>query len=168
MRLYKTSASFTRPANTTAYTAGDLVANSTTAASVVPMIFAIPTQGFLPTSVKIEDANGDGSSTTIFSLMLYQYSPTPVNGDNGVYNTNDAGFLGSVIVDCTQYGVASTPLLSSTVSEGIASVDTNLLSIYPDDTAGIETTQIYGLLQAINSYTPNSGTTFTVTLRGVD
>jgi len=33
------SASFTRPANTTAYADGDLVANSATAASVVPLTF---------------------------------------------------------------------------------------------------------------------------------
>ena len=35
------SASFTRPANTTAYSAGGLVANSVTAGSVVPMSFTV-------------------------------------------------------------------------------------------------------------------------------
>ena len=35
------TASFTRPADTTAYASGDLVANSTTAGSVIPMTFVI-------------------------------------------------------------------------------------------------------------------------------
>jgi hypothetical protein len=35
------SASFTRPADTNAYAAGDLVANSVTAGSVIPMTFAV-------------------------------------------------------------------------------------------------------------------------------
>jgi hypothetical protein len=39
------SANFTRPADTTAYASGDLVANSTTAGSVVAMSFASATFG---------------------------------------------------------------------------------------------------------------------------
>ena len=36
------SGTFTRPTDTTAYTSGDLVGNSTTAGSVVPLSFTFP------------------------------------------------------------------------------------------------------------------------------
>lgn len=42
MSIGNPSASFTRPSNTTAYASGDLVANSTTTASVVPLSWVLP------------------------------------------------------------------------------------------------------------------------------
>lgn len=80
------SNSITRPADTTAYASGDLVANSTTAGSVTPFTFAAVAQqaghririskvGVLASQVLL--ANGS------FRVHFFKELPTVTNGDNG-------------------------------------------------------------------------------------
>ena len=89
-------ASFTRPANTTQYTSGNLVANSATAASVVPMKFLVAVPTLCPGRlVYIRRARLQKSTTSAtaatFRLHLYGTDPSAssgiANGDEGAWST---------------------------------------------------------------------------------
>lgn len=152
------SASFSRPADTTAYASGDLVANSTTAGQVAPLSWAAARN--LGGSGLIRRARLRKSGLTVtaasFRLHLYAASPTCANGDNGVWSTNQATYLGSLDLDMSGSNgrvftdgaeVIGIPNVGSEISFALASGQT-----------------IYGLLEARGAYTPASGETFTVDL----
>jgi hypothetical protein len=95
----KVTATYTRPADTTAYAAGDLSANSTAAGSVVPMTFAISRVAGYGGAIRKARLKKSGTSVTNaqFRLHLYSSSPTPSNGDNGAYLTDKAAdYAGSI------------------------------------------------------------------------
>jgi hypothetical protein len=141
----------TRPADTTAYALGDLVANSTTAGSVVPLTFAnaVLAEG---SCVRIERVRLYKSSTSTtnasFRLHLFNAAPTGlVNGDNGAFSCNRSGYIGAfditvdrAFVDAAQG--AGVSLTGSPVTAMIASGTT-----------------LYGLLEARAAYTPGSAET---------
>jgi hypothetical protein len=160
----KLSASFTRPADTTAYAAGDLVANSTTAGSVVPLSFtsAVRTAG---DCVRIERArvskNSTGLTNASFLLHLFESSPTVSVGDNGVFNNvnvlatnNVLNYVGSIAVIISNSGS------DGATGAGVPSIG-SAITISP--TSG---TTIFGLVQASAAYTPVSGEVFTIALEG--
>lgn len=155
MQLIQTSASFIRPADTNAYTANDLIANSTTAGSVVPMIFTLPYGGAL----KLWRASVAFNSSTVtnakFLLHLYNSSPTPTNGDNAAWLTTSSGWLTSVAVDGT-----TNTFSDSTVAYSAAFTSPTIIL------ASGNTRAVYGLLTATAAYTPTSAEVFTVTLVG--
>ena len=100
MQVNNISASFTRPANTTAYAAGALVANSTTAASVVPMSFALG-NSFGPGQFRMMRyrlfKSGTGVTNATFRLHLYEAPPTVSNGDGGTWLSTLSGhWLGNM------------------------------------------------------------------------
>jgi hypothetical protein len=138
---------FTRPADTTAYASGDLVANSTTAGSVVPLAFTASQVANSSHQVRRVRIVKSGTSVTnaSFRLHLYNASPTPANGDNGAWSTSQAAnYLGAI--------------------------DVTVDKAFTDGAAGQATTEInargtvYGLLEARGAYTPASAETFTVRL----
>jgi hypothetical protein len=149
------SASFTRPADTAVYAVGDLVANSTTAGSVVPMEFTVSRVAagsfmlrrarLLKTGTSLTNAN--------FRLHLYTTSPTPSNGDNGAWLTGHSGYLGAFDFSCDRVftdgaaAISGFPLSGSEIAVKLASGD-----------------KIYGLLEARGAYTPISAEVFTPTL----
>ena len=146
------SANFTRPANTTAYTAADLVANNTTAGSVTPLSFTVAryalgggriTRAFLTKSTVTTTA-------ATFRLHLFTASPTVTNGDNGAFATNGLSFgvLGSLdIASMRAYGdgafgevFASSPGIAFKLTSGSV---------------------LYGLTEALGAYTPGNAEVFT-------
>lgn len=149
------SANFTRPANTTAYASGDLVANHTTAGSVVPLSWVVAREAAGSGSIRRARISKTGTSTTnaVFYVHLYRSSPTVTNGDNGVWLSSQAAtYLGafSVTVDKVfSDGSAGTgaPLVGSEINFKLPSTDT-----------------IYGLIEARGAYTPTSAEVFTVEL----
>lgn len=155
MPIVNATASFTRPADITAYAANDLVANSTTAGSVTPMSFVFPTG--VGESIHIRAIKVQKSGTTAtngdFHLRLYSSSPTVANGDNGAWSSNLSGYLGKVeatIVEAFTDGCASV----SAIAEG-----SDVHYKFPPST-----NTIYGLLVSDAAYTPASGEVFTITL----
>lgn len=158
MKIVELTSSFTRPSDTTAYTIGDLVANSTTAGSVTPMSFNIAYgQG-----LKVFRAGIKFNSATVtngkFLIHLYGSSPTCTNGDNGAWLTTESGYIGNIAVDCTTQTFSDN-------SKGIGTyvntaVGTPLLAL------GDSNWKIYGLLAATAAYTPTSAEIFTVSLIG--
>lgn len=158
MKIITTSANFTRPADTTAYTIGDLVANSVTAGSVVPMTFYVGYgTGFKLSRVKVK-FNSAVVTNAKFKLHIYNASPTCTNGDNGAWLTTESGYQGSIDVDAT-----ALTFSDNTSAYGIY-INTALRETPILDTGvnGI----LYGLLTATAAYTPTSAEIFTVSLSG--
>lgn len=152
------SASFTRPSNTTAYTANDLVANNTTAGSVTPMSFNL---GAIKGSGAIYRARLHKTTTTAtaatFKLYLFSASPTVTNGDNGAFAISSAASLvGTITIDLSSGAVAGTASLMGFSAATAIHVDTSNSNF-----------ALYGLLEATGAYAPGSAEVFTVTLEAI-
>lgn len=158
MNIVKSTATFTRPNDTTQYSSGDLVANSATAGSVIPMTFSIPGgQG-----IKLWRVGLLKSSTTVtdsqFRLHLYADSPTVANGDNGAWSSIVAGYLGYVDIDGQSQAFTD---------------DAKAFGVYVNNSvfapmfcvADVDNL-VYGLLEARDTYTPAAQEVFTITLLG--
>ena len=150
----QSSANFTRAANTTEYSAGDLVANSVTSGSVAAMQFTISVgngRALKIVSVKLETDNTVATDAS-FRLHLYAADPTASNGDNGVWLTTESTHIGFIDLDeC----LAFASEISSTTTVG------DDKRIYWRLASG---QILYGLLEARASYTPASAEVYTVTL----
>lgn len=146
---------FTRPADTTAYADGDLVANSTTAGSVAALVFAIPTG--LGKNIKIiggtlQKSDQTDVANSQFRIHVYTSEPTPANGDNGAWSTDIAGYLGFVDLG----------LMIAHTDDAYVRTYTPLVEII-SHYMGVNT-KLYGLLEADAAYSPASAETFTAGL----
>lgn len=158
MKILEVSSNFTRPADTTAYAAGDLVANSTTAGSVTPLTFRLGYGQALvlkQARLKINSATNTNAS---FNLHLYSSSPTVTNGDNGAWLSTSSNYLGTLALNGT----------TQAFSDNVVAVGTyvNTSVGVPWVVVGDTNYTLYGLLSATAAYTPTSGGIFTVTLVG--
>lgn len=147
--------SFTRPADTTAYAAGDLIANSITAGSVVPLTFAVSRsadKGFMVRRARIKKST-TGTTNAAFRLHLYKQSPTVSNGDNGAWLTNERNYLGAI--DVTMDKVFT----DAAKGIGVPSAGSDI-----QGTPDTGTVNIYGLIEARAAYTPGSAEVFTIAL----
>jgi hypothetical protein len=157
-------ANFTRPADTTAYAAGDLVANSTTAGSVVPLSFtnAVRTAG---DCLRIERVRIEKSSTSLtnaaFRLHLFEASPTPTVGDNGVFNSAGTLATNNMLNHAGTFPV--TMVWSGSDGAMGIGVPTTGSGATASPTSG---TSLFGLLEVTGAYTPASGEVFYVVLEG--
>jgi hypothetical protein len=158
MKILEVSANFTRPADTTAYAAGDLVANSTTAGSVTPMTFRLGYGQALvlrQARIRINSATNTNAS---FNLHLYSSSPTVTNGDNSAWLSTSSNYLGTMAISGT----------TQAFSDNVVGVGTyvNTAVGTPWVLLGDNNYLVYGLLSATAAYTPTSGGVFTATLVG--
>lgn len=149
------SSNFTRPANTTQYVIGQLVANSVTAGSVVPLSWTVSrlaAGNFFVRRARLKKSTASLTSAS-FVLYLYAASPTCANGDGATFSTTESTFLGSFNITCsTAFSDPAAdgqgvPTAGNEVGVALASGQT-----------------IYGLLSAANTYTPGSAEVFTVVL----
>ena len=163
MTFTRSTATVTRPANTTQYASGDLIANSATAASVTAMSFTVGASG---TIGKIATArlykSDDDVTTASFRLHLFTSSPVstaPTNGDNGAIQiaTDEAGYVGSIDFDMTATGIDIHTGGNQAVGVPFSSRD-----IYYR--LARNSAALYGLIEARGTYTPASGEVFTVEL----
>ena len=152
--MNEVSDDFTRPADTTPYSDEDLVANSTTAGSVAPLVFSIPVgngRGVKVVGARLQKSSASATNAT-FSLLLYRSSPVVANGDNLGFSTDTASFIGTVVF----------PTMTAFTDDALAVVDlgdVDSIRVYLR-----ATDTIYGLLKAEAAYTPTSEETFTATL----
>lgn len=155
-RPYIASASFTRPSDTTAYASGDLVANSTTAASVTPLSLIIaPHNG---EAVEITSVRLLKSATSItnasFRIHFYGASPVstaPTNGDNGAWVTIVADYFG--YCDLTM----SQTFLDDAIGIGVPAFGSAITAVPAN-----QSSTIYALIEARAAYTPASAEVFTL------
>lgn len=154
----------TRPANTTQYAAGDLIANNVTAGLVVPITFPKNKLNG-KTRGKIVGASFKKSTVTVANLAVRLHvfaaaSPGPVvtGGDNAaLVVTNIPGYIGSMDVDMT---TGATLIAGGPAYKRFTAPASPLTY----DLAGGK--QLYGLLEQTNAtgYTPASAETFDVVL----
>lgn len=145
---------FTRPANTTQYASGDLVANSTTAVLVAPLTFTlVPGAAGQVRRVKLFKSD-TGVTTASFRLHLYATSPTVANGDNGAWSSTHSGWIGSLDVT-----------VDKAFSNGAAGVG-GMASGHGTE-INFNNPVLWGLLEARGTYTPASAETFDVSIEVV-
>lgn len=149
--------SFTRPADTTQYASGDIVANSTTAASITPLSFAVGAVGAsgIIRAVRLYKS-ATGVTAASFRVHLFTASPgTPTNGDNGAYGiASVADYLDTVAVD----------LSSGAQAGGTTGVSKRSAAIAIGFKLPVISDKLYSLIDVQGTYTPASGETFRVTL----
>lgn len=146
------SASKVRPANTTAYATGQLVADNVTAGSVTP--FSLTAARVAAGSGVIRKVRLTKTSTGIanaaFRVHFFSAAPTVTNGDGGTFLPNGvANYLGSA--DIT---------MDRALSDGAwGASDVGMTDISFKLSSG---TTVYALIEARAAYTPTSAETFTV------
>lgn len=162
--FFTASAAFTRPADTTAYTAGDRVADATAAAAVLEFTSVARATG---EAVRIERVRlrktGTSLTNASFRVHLFRTLPTVSVSDNGVFNASNvlaladiAGYVGSVDVTMDKAAtIGARGVGVPTTGSGITC-----------EAAGAtgHTTSLWAVIEALAAYTPASAETFTVTL----
>lgn len=161
------SSSFTRPANTTSYSSGQLVANSTTAGSVVPMSWVCSdTNAVTGSKASFKIVRGrlkksqNTTTNATFAIQLFGSDPSASSG----ISVGDGGTFAGNVKDATFLGTINTGLPTSLNDCAISfATPSNAAS------AGIVVAQssgtIYGLLTTVASgYAPLSSEVFTITL----
>lgn len=147
------STSFTRPADTTAYAAGDTVANSTTAGSVTPMTLTAartPAGSFVVHRLKLHKS-GTSITNAAFRAHMFKAAPTSASGDNAAISmTGVANYLGYVDI-----------VVDQAFTDGAAGFSSLAMS---DIIVALSSGQsLYALLEARAAYTPISAEVFTLT-----
>ena len=153
---------FVRPADTTPYTLGDLIANSTTANLVEPMTLSTAGLSRGRGIIRRLRLFKDNESTTNanFDVHLFSHEPTVTSGDNETLAVDTARYyLGVVSVDFTD----STDVVA-TATDVIKTVAVSPEINFDLHTISATERRIYALLVAADSYTPASGEFFEVTV----
>lgn len=152
----RVTTTFTRPADTTAYASGDLVANSTTAASVVPLTMAVGRVDGGSGMIRRGRIRKSGTSTTNASFRIHFFRAVPgtiANGDNGVFSVSGAAdYMGAIDV------TVDRAFTDGSVGTGVPLAGSEIIFDLASGTA------LYSLIEARGAYTPISGETFAVTL----
>jgi hypothetical protein len=151
-RIKASPYSFTRPSDIVSYSLGDLMANDTVAANVVPLHFSLARnpwfggmirRGFIrKTGVNIVNA--------LFRLHLFAAIPTVVNGDNGVFTPSQSD----------KYAGALDFSVDRAFSDGAAGYGVPVVGselIFTSD-------EYWGLMEARGSYPPVSAEQFSIAL----
>lgn len=152
------SVSITRPADTTAYAAGDVVSNSTSAPTVLEFASIGPSGGRVvlqSASLRI-DVAAVPSGMSSFRLHLYTSSPTAIN-DNAAFNLPSA--------DRAKYAgyiEFSTPQgLGDTLWSQVEYIGRQIKL----DTAS---TSLYGILETRGAFTPSSAAVKTIKISALE
>lgn len=146
---------FTRPADTTAYAAGDLIANSTTAGSVVPLeIEGVTVAGDggagVISSVLVQKG---GAAAALLRAHFFAAAPAVANGDNGALSVTPfdlADYVGFLDVSCSDPVAGGA--LGLTQGQGLEYVLA-------------EGDSLFVLLEALAAFTPVSEAVFNVAVR---
>jgi hypothetical protein len=150
-RLSSIGVSFTRPADTTAYTASDTISNSTSSPSLLTFTTNTPTQGYI-TRVRLM-SNNVAMTGVLFRLHLYNLVPTAIN-DNSPFTllyTNASKKIGVIDLPSTvTEGTGSDSIRTQNITDRIPFINTGSI--------------IYGILETLTAFTPTSAQQFYVEL----
>jgi len=167
--LIVVSGSVVRPADTTQYTAGDLVANNTVAGAVAAIELASVTR-YPQEAIRIERVRLRKTSPALagaaFRVHLFRRVPTLTAGDNAAFD-NGGGLLS--LTDITGY-VGSADIVMDraaaigAIGMGLASGGGGI-TCETGAVAGKERS-LWALIEARGAYTPASGETFALMIEG--
>lgn len=160
--LITASGTMTRPGDTTAYAFGDLVANSTTAASVTAIVITSAARG-TDVAGRITgatlDKSGTGITNALFRAHIFGANPVasaPTNGDNGAFApANRAGYFGYIDFTLTVFAFG----------DGVRACGTIGVGSYMNFTPLSGTANLNALLECRGAYTPGNAEVFTLTLQ---
>jgi hypothetical protein len=154
-----TASTMTRPANTTAYAVGALVANSVTAGSVVPLSFTAAriAAGNFAVRTALLKKSGSIITNAAFRLHLFSASPT-------IATTGDAGVFATVVSGSATYLGYFDILFMQAFADGAIGSGAPWVG-NEIDVALASGQTVYGLLEARGAYTPASAETFTASLQ---
>lgn len=166
--LLTVTASVVRPADTTAYAAGDLVANNVTAGAVAPLEL-IGTTRAAGEAVRIERVrlrkSGTGLSNAAFRVHLFRKAPVVSVGDNGVFNAS--GILALADIDGHVGSVDVVMDLAAAIGARGVGLPSSGSGMTCESAGGVgHETSLWALIEARGAYAPVSGETFYVTLEG--
>jgi hypothetical protein len=154
------TASYTRPADTTAYTAGDVLADSTSSATILTFANVARANGlgFLVDGVTVAYSGAPATKPDL-ELWLFDTSIT-MQQDNAIFNPADADVakcLGVVPLSGSGAIIASPLANSGNMVQHIA-------TIVKSRAAAAATTSIFGVVVVRSAYTPTSAESFTFRL----
>jgi hypothetical protein len=153
--------SFTRPADTTAYAVGDLIANSTAAASVA---LTFQAARMLGGNGRITGARAFKSNPSLTAaqmrLHLFRLKPVPTVGDNGVFNSGTALACNMALASLGYFDFTFDRAFSDG-AHALAPPNVGAQRIFGTPTTSMD---IFGLVEARAAYTPLSAETFTFIL----
>jgi hypothetical protein len=158
-----TFADFTRPSDTNAYTAGDVVADSTSAATVLTFPrCAVGRNGTIRSALLID---GAAQATKLSAdLFLFDTAPATYGNDNEAFVPTDAEMktaIGVISLDGT--AAANIKVGDATAGAGgNCIVQLSGLDIPFQCVPG--SSDLFGVLVARNAYTPVSAETFRIKL----
>src|SRR3990167_2587909 len=153
------SASFTRPSNTTAYTAADVVANSTTAATILTFsgVVSVPGGSGIISSAWLIDSAAESTKLQA-DLFLFAVAPVTYGNDADAFAPTD-----SEMFDCVGVIEFDGPN-DFVVGSGNGLIPGGFLgghgSLRFQCAQG--SVDIYGVLVARNAYTPASAEVFKI------
>lgn len=157
------SVELTRPADTTAYAAKDVISDSTSSPSVLTFAnFARVNEGS-GMIIRARLMTHQKTNTASYRLHLFHTAPPAIN-DNSPYTllyANAANRIGAV-----DFGAMATE--DATNSTAAASMRPSADGGYPTPNLWFQATSgsraIYGILETLSAFTPASGQKFTVEL----
>jgi hypothetical protein len=146
---------FTRPADTNAYTAGDALSNSTTAPTALTFTGIGNSLGctLMITDI-IVTSTTKGATLPNLNLWLFNSLPTATN-DNAAFAVTDAHNL---LVE------AVIPLTLTYSAVNNSRVEAHNISAVVDLKS--DSTNLYALLEVTNAFTPGSADVFVIRIKG--
>lgn len=151
------SATFARPANTTAYVAGDVICDSTSAPTVLTFSSCARTVAGLGTVTKAY-LRSDGANSGDITLYLFNTAPV-IDNDNSAWTPTWAEINGAKLVSTISFEAANAKADAGTTVWSIKSAEvTEQFACASGDT------NLYGILVADGALTPASGQNFEVVL----
>jgi hypothetical protein len=152
------TANFTRPADTTAYASGDLVANSVSSGSAAPMELTVARKNGGTGRIARLRLTKSSLSIANAAFRVHLFRSAPViqagSGDNLAMLSNNAlGYLGGFDVT-TDRGF----------SDGVKGFAGVISGPYLTFECASDSTKLYALIEARGAYAPASAETFTLAL----
>jgi hypothetical protein len=151
--LLRSTATITRPADTTAYAANDVIAALTTAATPITFTNSVASNGIgYLVGAKLTRTN-TVSQLLRFRLYLYATQPTGQN-DNAAFLLNFSERLGRTYIDFTAWQFPA----GSDSQESMSFIGASIPLVIPTGTT------VWGILVALDSFTPIASEQFAIEL----
>lgn len=162
--FFVAQAAFARPADTTAYAAGDRVADKTAAATLLEIPGVVRAAGDAARIERVRLSSGRAAPTlsnASFRVHLFDRAVTVTAADNAAFSASGvlavadiAGYLGSVDVTFDRAGTVGAR------GAGVPAIGAGITAAPPVGTS------IFAVVEALAAYTPASAEAFTVAVEG--
>lgn len=157
-KIVRVSATFTRPADTTGYTANDVVSNNASTTTLMTLANAVRVAAGSGYIVRARLETDKKSITPRFRVHLYNASNPTVSADNAAMQDKYADSSKRI----AQFDLPAMTTAADTTNSDMSRAHDSTLRVPIVAAAGA--TSIYAMLEALDAFTPASGESFTLTL----